>query len=78
MMCVCLSTRSPVMPLPRLVTGSGLWVVIIIIIIIITQMGKPSRTIDLPRILGHLQLEIPASQTNSSCSSTMGKNLRRR
>ena len=76
-MCVCLSTRSPVMPLPRLVTGSGLWVVIIIIIII-TQMGKPSRTIDLPRILGHLQLEIPASQTNSSCSSTVGKNLRRR
>ena len=77
MMCVCLSTRSPVMPLPRLVTGSGLWVVIIIIIII-TQMGKPSRTIDLPRILGHLQLEIPASQTNSSCSSIVGKNLRRR
>ena len=77
MLCVCLSTRSPVMPLPRLVTGSGLWVVIIIIIII-TQMGKPSRTIDLPRILGHLQLEIPARQTNSSCSSTVGKNLRRR
>ena len=77
MLCVCLSTRSPVMPLPRLVTGSGLWV-IIIIIIIITQMGKPSRTIDLPRILGHLQLEIPASQTNSPCSSTVGKNLRRR
>ena len=77
MLCVCLSTRSSIMPLPRLVTGSGLWVVIIIIIII-TQMGKPSRTIDLPRILGHLQLEIPASQTNSSCSSTMGKNLRRR
>ena len=77
MLCVCLSTRSSIMPLPRLVTGSGLWV-IIIIIIIITQMGKPSRTIDLPRILGHLQLEIPASQTNSSCSSTVGKNLRRR
>ena len=77
MLCVCLSTRSSIMPLPRLVTGSGLWVVIIIIIII-TQMGKPSRTIDLPRILGHLQLEIPASQTNSSCSSTVGKNLRRR
>ena len=77
MLCVCLSTRSSIMPLPRLVTGSGLWV-IIIIIIIITQMGKPSRTIDLPRILGHLQLEIPASQTNSSCSSIVGKNLRRR
>ena len=77
MLCVCLSTRSLIMPLPRLVTGSGLWVVIIIIIII-TQMGKPSRTIDLPRILGHLQLEIPASQTNSSCSSIVGKNLRRR
>ena len=77
MLCVCLSTRSLVMPLPRLVTGSGLWVVIIIIIII-TQMGKTSRTIDLPRILGHLQLEILASQTNSSCSSTVGKNLRRR
>ena len=77
MLCVCLSTRSSIMPLPRLVTGSGLWVVIIIIIII-TQMGKPSRTIDLPRILGHLQLEIPASQTNSSCSSIVGKNLRRR
>ena len=57
---VCLSAGSSVAPLAWLVAGSCLRVtaIIIIIIIIITQVGKPSRTIDLPRILSHLQLEI--------------------
>ena len=54
MLCVYLSAESPIKPLPRLVAGNGLW-----IIIIITQVGKSFRTVDLPRVLGHLQLEIP-------------------
>ena len=54
MLCVYLYAESPITPLPRLVSGSGLW-----IIIIITQVGKSFRTANLPRVLGHLQLEIP-------------------
>ena len=49
MLCVYLSAESPVTPLPRLVVRSGLW-----IIIIITGVGKSFRTIDLPRVLGHI------------------------
>ena len=49
---VCLSARSLETPLPRLVAGSPLRVAVIIIII--TCIGKPYRTIDLPRVLGHL------------------------
>ena len=72
---ICLFARSLVMPLPWLVVGSGLWIttiIIIITIIIITRVGKPSKTIDLLGILGHLQLSFPVSQTSSSCSSTVG------
>ena len=73
--CVCLFARSSlVASLSRLIVRSGLRatsttnviiaVIIIIIIIIIitiaiTQVGKPARTIDLPRVLSQLQLEIP-------------------
>jgi len=51
-MCVCLSAgSSPVMPLPWLVARSCLRV--------ITRVGTPSKPVDLPRILGHLQLKVP-------------------
>lgn len=69
--CVCLFARSSlVASLSRLIVRSGLRatsttnviiavIIIIIITIAITQVGKPARTIDLPRVLSQLQLEIP-------------------
>ena len=76
-MSVCLSIESPVTPFPRLVAGSRLRVatiiivvvvVIIIFIIIITQVCKPSRTIDLlgPSFLIHVE-------TSMGVNSAIGK-----
>ena len=42
------------MPLPQHIAGSGLGFVTIVIIIIISRVGIPLKTIDLPRIIGHL------------------------
>ena len=60
----CLSIgSSSIMPLPWPIAQSCLRVItiIIIIIIIITpQVGKPPRTIDLPGIVDHFQLEVPS------------------
>ena len=54
-------------PLPWLVARSRFWIsttittiiIMIIVVIIITQVGEPSRIVDLPGVLGHLQLEVP-------------------
>ena len=55
---VCLFAGSPEVPLPWLVAKNSLWIATAIAIIVI-WVGKPSKTIDMPRILGHLQLEVP-------------------
>jgi len=57
---VYLSTRSSsIMPLPRPIAQSCLKV-ITIVVIVIPQVGIPFKTINFPRILGHLQLEVPS------------------
>ena len=67
---VCLSVRSLVTPLPRLVVGSHLMVatIINIIITIITRVGKPSKTIDLLGSSFLLHVE-----TSKGENSTIGK-----
>lgn len=50
------------MPFPWLIAGSCLRIVtiiIIIVIIIINLVGIPLRSLDLPRVLSHLQLDVP-------------------
>ena len=55
--CVCLQGSPPVMPFPWPRTQGHLWTIIIIIIVI--RLSIPTRPIDLPGILNHLQLEVP-------------------
>ena len=59
--CVFLFARpSLVLSFPWLIARSGLRAIsTTITIITTTRVGKPSRTIDPPKILGHLKLEVP-------------------
>ena len=68
-MSVCLSVclfvgSSLAAPLPRLISRSSLeaasTTIMTAIVVTITQVSKPSRSVNPPRILGHLQLEIPS------------------